>query len=85
MKSNTKSFYKYIASRMKAKNKASPMLNRLRDLVTKKNKNKKEKAEIFSTHFVCIFTGKICFHVSQILKVIYINLGEHNIAHSARK
>lgn len=81
MKSNRKDFYKYIASKMKAKDKASPLLNELEDVVTKKM----EKAEILNTLFACVCTGKICLQVSQIPKFTYINLGEHNITHSTER
>lgn len=50
MKSNKKGFYKYVASKMKDKDKANPLLSRLGDLLTKKNGKKLR----YSIHFLLV-------------------------------
>ena len=61
MKSNRKSFYRYISSKKKARINVGLLLNVARNLVSKGM----QKAEILNVFFTLVFTYLNCLNVSQ--------------------
>ena len=62
VKGNKKGFFRYVGSKMEAKENVGPQFNGSGDLATKDM----EKAEVFNAFFVSVFTGKLCPRAFQV-------------------
>ena len=62
IKSNKKSFCRYVSDRRKARKNVSPLWKEMGDLVSRHM----EKAEVLNDFFASAFTGKCSSHTAQV-------------------